>query len=90
MLTVRDDSTNAIQHLVALVHQRQAYGCNCRSNFSAYLDDGISWTESNPSYIGDFRKVVAGEDAWVAIQITNTVSFSHDGENWITRSIQSR
>ena len=50
--------------------------------------DGTTWTESNLSYTGDFRKVVAGQDAYVAMSnATNTVSFSHDGESWVTRSL---
>ena len=76
MLTVSDDSTNAIltfsspgtirgKRMVAIADP----------NFSAYPTTEY-WTESNPSYIGDFRKVVAGEDAWVAMSNnTNTVSF---------------
>ena len=52
------------------------------------IHDGTTWTESNLSYTGDFRKVVAGQDAYVAMSnATNTVSFSYDGESWVTRSL---
>ena len=45
---------------------------------------GLNQTYRNT---GDFRKVVAGQDAYVAMSnATNTVSFSYDGESWVTRS----
>jgi hypothetical protein len=86
---VTQDSTNAIVTFTSSGTPRgKRMVAIADPNFSAYSDDGISWVESNLSYIGDFRKVVAGEDAWVAMSNnTNTVSFSYDGENWITRSI---
>lgn len=89
VLTVSDDSTNAIVTFSSSGTPRgKRFVAISDPNFVAYSDDGTTWTESNLSYTGDFRKVVAGQDAYVAMSnATNTVSFSYDGESWITRSL---
>ena len=87
--SVSDDSTNAIVTFTSTGTPRGKRAVAIADpNFSAYSDNGTTWVENNLSYTGDFRKVVAGEDAYVAISNnTNTVSFSYNGEDWITRSL---
>ena len=87
--SVSDDSTNAIVTFTSKGTTRGKRAVAIADpNFSAYSDNGSTWVESNLSYTGDFRKLVAGQDAYVAISNnTNTVSFSYDGAAWITRSL---
>ena len=87
--SVSDDSTNAIVTFTSKGTPRgKRIVAIADPNFAVYSDDGVTWTESILSYVGDFRKVVAGQDGFVAISNnTNTVSFSYDGDAWITRSL---
>ena len=86
---VTEDSTNAI---VSFTYKGTPRGKRlvaiANPNFAVYSDDGQSWTESNTSFVGDYRKIVAGDNCFVAMANTsNTVSFSYDGETWVTRSL---
>ena len=89
VLTVSDDSTNAIITFSSSGTPRGKRAVAIADpNFTAYSDDGTTWTEGNLPNVGDWRKVVAGADAYVALENnTNNVAFSYDGESWITRSL---
>lgn len=89
VLTVSDDSTNAIITFSSSGTTRGKRAVAIADpNFTAYSDDGTTWTEGNLPNVGDWRKIVAGEDAFVALENnTSNVAFSYDGETWIQRAL---
>ena len=51
-------------------------------------DDEDSWQEVNMSFTGTFVKLLHGNDRWVAVaENENKVSFSYNGEDWVSRSL---
>ena len=86
---VSDDSTNSIlsistdgtprgKRLVAIADP----------NFVVYTDDNVNFTEANNSFVGNFTKVVAGNNKFVAIAPNEgRVDTSLDGSNWIEKSL---
>ena len=89
VLTVSDDSTNAIITFSSkgITRDKRAVAI-ANPNFTAYSDDGATWTEGLLPSVGDWRKIVAGQDGYVALQNNaSNVAFSYDGETWIERAL---
>ena len=89
VLTVSDDSTNAIVTFSSKGTTRGKRAVAISDpNFTAYSDDGTTWTEGNLPNVGDWRKIVAGQDAFVALENNaSNIAFSYDGETWIQRAL---
>jgi len=59
-------------------------------NLAQYSDDGINYTTETLGFDGDWEKIVAGEDRFVAIARNESrVSFTFTGENWTVRALPS-
>lgn len=86
---VSEDSTNSILDFTIDGTPRGGrYVAIADPNFALYSDDGINWTETNTSFVGNYQKIAAGNDVFVAIASNeNTIGFSRDGETWNTISV---
>ena len=86
---VSEDSTNSILDFTTEGTPRGGrFVAIADPNFALYSDDGINWQESNTSFVGEFQKIAAGDDAFVAIaKDTNTISYSRTGEEWNTINV---
>jgi hypothetical protein len=55
-------------------------------NYFAHSNDGVTWTEGNLPVFGEWIKVEAGNNRFVAVRqdsdSTNNIAYSLDGENW--------
>ena len=89
--SVTEDSTNSILSFTSSGTGREGrFVAIAQPNFIVYSDDGDSWTETNTTFSGTFKKLLAGNDIFVAVpENDNKVSFSYTGSTWITRSLPS-
>ena len=87
--SVSEDSTNSILSFTTEGTPRGGRFVGiAQPNFAFYSDDGITVTESNTSFVGDYKAIAAGNDVFVAIASnTNTVSYTTNGVEWVTRSL---
>lgn len=91
-ITVTDvslDSTNSIQSFVSSGRARQGrFVSLTNSQHARWSDDAINWAEVNLSFIGDYRRLVAGNNRFVALANNeNRISVSLTGQSWSTVSL---
>lgn len=84
-----EDSSNTITSISSEGQGRDGrFVALASPNFVQYSDDSSSWTETNVSFVGDFVKLLAGRNRFLAIaRGTANYSFSYDGVNWTTRTL---
>ena len=59
-------------------------------NYFQHSTDGETWSESTLPSVGEWKKVIAGNNRFVAIKSnSNQVAQTFDGENWVTRTLPS-
>jgi hypothetical protein len=87
--SVSDDSTNSIiTFTTSGVGREGRYVSLSNTGAIQYSDDGETWSTSSTSFTGDFVKLLAADNKFIAIATDeNRLSFSFDGETWLTRSL---
>ena len=86
---VSDDSTNSIVSFTFAGTGRSGrYIALTTAGVIQYSDDGANWTEASTSFSGDYVKIFAADNRFIALATNeNRLSFSYDGETWLTRSL---
>ena len=86
---VSDDSTSQILDFTTSgVGREERYIAIADPNFIIYSDDGDTWTEANTSFVSTFKRIIAGNNRFIALPTNeNRISFSYTGESWTTRSL---
>ena len=57
-------------------------------NFVIYSENGEDWQETNLSFVGDYKSIVAGNNKFIAIAANeNRVGFSLNGIQWQSKSL---
>ena len=86
---VTDDSTASIvSYTTSGTGRAGKYIFIAEPNVAGYSDNGTSWSELNMSFEGDFRRIIAGEDRFIAIAYNeNRYSFTYTGSAWSTRAL---
>jgi chitodextrinase len=86
---VTDDSTNSIADFTFLGTPGLArFVALAQPNFVYYGEDGEEWDEVTLPFTGDLKKVVAGNNNFVAIpRNQNRIAYSNTAEGWTTRSL---
>jgi len=87
--SVSDDSTNSILTFTSSgVGGEGRYVSLSGTGTIQYSDDGENWTTSATSFTGDFVRLLAADNKFIALaENENRLSFSYDGDTWITRSL---
>jgi len=88
---VTDDSTASIVSISTRGTGRKGrIVAIAQPNFVLYSDDGRTWQETTLPFVGNYRKIAAATNRFVAIaEAENRIAFSLDGENWEERSLPS-
>lgn len=86
-----EDSTNSV---VSFTVSGTAFagrwvGISSNGNYAIWSDDGETWDDVLLPTVGEWKKVVAGNDRFVAIKAENTdeAAYSLDGKNWVTTEL---
>lgn len=88
---VTDDSTNSIVDFeFSGTPKVGVWVAIATPNYFQHSVDGETWSESILPSVGEWKKVINGNNRFVAIKSnSNEVAFSFDGENWTTRTLPS-
>lgn len=86
-ITVTDTTDDSSSSIISIeqsgVGRNGRYVAVAQPNFIIYSDDATEWAEASTSVIGNYKKVVAGNDTFVAlIEDTDSVLFSSNGAVW--------
>jgi hypothetical protein len=83
---VSSDSTNSIQSFTSTGRARQGRFISLTNNqYARWSDDAINWTEVNLSFTGDYRRLISGNNRFIALANNeNRVSVSLTGQSWST------
>lgn len=84
--TVSQDSTNGILTFTSAGRGRRGRFVSLTSSeYARYSEDGIDWIERQLSFIGDYRKLIAGNNRFIAVANNESrVSSSLTGITWNT------
>ena len=84
---VTDDSTASIVTLSLRGTGRQGRVVSIADpNFVVYSDNGTNWQESNLSFVGTFKTIVAGDAKFIAVaEAEDRISYSLNGVDWEDR-----
>jgi hypothetical protein len=89
---VSSDSTNSIESFTSTGRARPGRFVSLTdSQYARWSDDAINWTETNLSFIGDYRKLISGNNRFIALANNeNRVSVSLTGQTWSTVNLPVR
>jgi len=89
---VSSDSTNSIQAFTSAGRARQGRFISLtNSQYARWSDDAINWTETNLSFSGDYRRLISGNNRFIALANNeNRVSVSLTGQTWSTVNLPVR
>ncbi|MDA9953322.1 hypothetical protein N9D61_03160 [Planktomarina sp.] len=84
--TVSDDSTNSILTFTSTGEGINGVFVSLTNNeFSRYSTNGESWTETTLSFLGDYKRLISGNNRFIAIATDqDKVSSSLNGVTWST------
>lgn len=84
--TVSQDSTNGILTFTSSGRGRRGrFVSLTNSEYIRYSENGTSWTERSLSFIGDYRRLIAGNNRFIAVANNESrVSSSLNGIIWTT------
>ena len=87
--TTTEDSSNSILTVTATGTPRGGRFVAIRNpDVISYSDNGGTWTDATLSFSGQYKKILAGGNRFIALaQEENRIGFSFDGENWVTRAL---
>jgi len=89
---VSDDSTNSIVAVEATgLGYEGRWLAISESTYSAWSDDGISWTQIFTPYNAPWKTMAHGNDVFVAISntVTDVVVYNRTGKQWVTTNLPS-
>jgi hypothetical protein len=80
------DSTASIQTFTSTGTGRKGkFVSLTNSEYSRYSEDGVNWTETSLSFIADYRKLISGNNRFIALANGQSrVSSSLNGQIWTT------
>jgi hypothetical protein len=89
---VSSDSTNSIQSFTSTGRARQGRFISLTNNqYARWSDDAINWTEVNLSFTGDYRRLISGNNRFIALANSESrVSVSLNGQTWSTVNLPVR
>lgn len=89
---VSSDSTNSIQSFTVSGTARQGrFLALTNSQHARWSDDAINWTEVNLSFIGDYRRIISGNNRFLALANNeNRISVSLTGQSWSTVALPAK
>jgi hypothetical protein len=89
---VSSDSTNSIQSFTSTGRARQGRFISLtNSQYARWSDDAINWTETSLSFTGDYRRLISGNDRFIALANNeNRISVSLTGQTWSTVNLPVR
>jgi hypothetical protein len=89
---VSSDSTNSIQSFTSTGRARQGRFISLtNSQYARWSDDAINWTETNLSFTGDYRRLISGNNRFIALANNeNRISVSLTGQSWSTVNLPVR
>jgi hypothetical protein len=82
--SVSSDSTNSILTFTSSgVGKKGRFVSLTNSEYSRYSDNGSTWTETSLAFIGDYRRLIAGNSRFIALANNeDRVSSSLTGQTW--------
>jgi len=89
IIQVSEDSTNSIISLEVDGTGRAGRLVNVANpNLALYSDNGRNYTEVTLPFVGDFTRIISGNNRFVAVaSLEDKVAFSLDGETWSERPL---
>ena len=87
-----DDSTNSIVAVEATgLGYEGRWVAISESTYSAWSDDGISWTQIFTPYNAPWKTMAHGNDVFVAISntVTDVIVYNRTGKQWVTTNLPS-
>ena len=86
-----DDSTNSIVNFTFTGTPRgNRFVAIADTDIAAYSDDGETWLELNLPFAGEYKRLIAADNRFIALPYNNDkIAFSYDGQSWIQRSLPS-
>jgi hypothetical protein len=86
---ISNDSTNSIVDFTVSGSPKEGtWVAVAQPNYFAHSSDGETWVESTLPAVGEWKKVVNGDNRFVIMQSnSDRVAFSLDGETWSLRTL---